>query len=202
MDTLWLVVAADGDGWIGRWSPGIGDPSVAGWLATFAYFATALGCWQAALRIRPAYRKLPALHREWRLWRVLSALLAALGLNKQLDLQSALTELGRILAESGGWYAERRGVQLAFVAALAALALGATAGAAWATRRTTPPARIAVIGTGALLAFVVIRALSFHHFDRLISQSWLGLRASSLLELAGIAVILLATRWQRRMFRR
>jgi hypothetical protein len=31
----------NGAGWIGSWSPGIGDPTPAGWLATFGCFAAA-----------------------------------------------------------------------------------------------------------------------------------------------------------------
>jgi hypothetical protein len=199
-DFLWLAGAAHGDGWIGRWSPGIGDPTAAGWLATLAYFATAWCCRAAALRIRPAYRVTPAVRREWRLWRALAPLLAVLGINKQLDLQSAITELARMLARSGGWYDERRGVQLAFVAAVAATALAASLAALWATRRTSPPARIAVFGTAALLGFIAARAASFHRIDVAISTELLGLRLSSLVELAGIALIFAATRWQQRIY--
>jgi len=36
-----LSAAAHGGGWIGSWSPGIGDPTPAGWLATLAYFVAA-----------------------------------------------------------------------------------------------------------------------------------------------------------------
>lgn len=195
-----LVTAAHGDGWVGSWSPGIGDPTPAGWLATLAYFATAYACLAAARRIKPAYRITPAVRREWRLWYALAPLLAALGINKQLDLQSALTELARMLARSGGWYEGRRGVQLVFVLAVGAVALGATAFAIWATRRTSPPARLAVFGTGTLLAFIAVRAASFHHIDMAISSEWLGLRVSSLLELGGLAVLYAATRWQRKLF--
>ena len=196
-----LVTSTAGDGWIGRWSPGIGDPTPAGWLATVAYFAAAYSCWAAARRIKPEYRRAPSLRREWKLWRTLSALLAVLGLNKQLDLQSALTELARMLARSGGWYEQRRGVQLAFVAAIALAALLAGAAALWTTRRTSPPIRFAVVGFGALLGFVVARAASFHHVDVAISHDWLGLRVSSLVELAGLALLIAAARWQARQLR-
>lgn len=200
-DFLLLVSAAHGDGWIGRWSPGIGDPTAAGWLATLAYFATAWCCRAAALRIKPAYRVTPAARRERRLWRALSALLAALAINKQLDLQSALTELARMLARSGGWYDERRSMQLAFVGAVGIGALAAAALTVWATRRTSPPARLALAGATALLGFIGARAASFHHVDVAISQEWLGLRVSSLVELAGIALVFAATRWQQRIYR-
>ncbi|HEY8122571.1 MAG TPA: hypothetical protein VII78_14710 [Myxococcota bacterium] len=193
-----LARAAEGAGWIGSWSPGIGDPTPAGWLATVAYFAAAGCCWAAARRIKPEYRRAPSLRREWRLWGTLSALLALLGVNKQLDLQSALTEIARGLARSGGWYEQRRGLQLAFVAVVALVALLAAVASLWATRRTSPPVRVAVVGFGALLAFVVARAASFHHVDMAISHEWLGLRVSSLVELAGLAVLIVAARWQRR----
>lgn len=198
--SLSFATARDASGWIGHWSPGIGDPTPAGWLATLAYFAAAWSCWAAARRIKPEYRRSPALRREWLLWRALSVMLAALGVNKQLDLQSALTEAARMLARSGGWYGERRGLQLAFVATVVLSALAAGVIALWATRRTSPPARLAVVGFGALLAFVVARAASFHHVDVAISQEWLGLRVSSLIELAALLALIAAARWQRNSF--
>jgi hypothetical protein len=189
-----LATAAHRDGWIGHWSPGIGDPTPAGWLATFAYFAAAWGCWAASRRIKPQYRRAPSLRREWAIWRSLSALLAALGLNKQLDLQSAVTELARLLARSAGWYEQRRSLQLAFVATVALAALTAAAAALWATRRTSPPVRLAVVAFAGLLGFVVARAASFHHIDVAISREWLGLRVSSLVELAALVTLIAAAR--------
>lgn len=193
-----LATAAHGGGWIRDWSPGIGDPTPAGWIATLAYFAAAWSCWAASRRIKPEYRRTLSLRREWTIWRALAALLAVLGVNKQLDLQSAVTELGRLLARSGGWYEQRRGVQLVFVAAVAAVALAGAGAAFWATRRTSPPVRLAVVALSALLGFVVARAASFHHIDGAISHEWLGLRVSSLVELSALLVLLAAARWQGR----
>ena len=197
-DFLLLATAASGDGWIGTWSPGIGDPTPAGWLATVAYFAAAWGCFAAARRIKPEYRRAPSLRREWRIWRALTGGLAALGINKQLDLQSALTEIARMLARSGGWYQQRRGVQIAFVAAVGIAALAAGVAALVATRRTSASVRVAVVGFCGLLGFVVARAASFHHVDRAIAEEWLGLRVGSLVELSALGLLLLAARWQGR----
>jgi hypothetical protein len=201
-DWLPLVTAADDAGWIGRWSPGIGDPTPAGWLATLAYAVAAWSCWAAARRLRPEYRVTATLRREWRIWQALALLLAGLGLNKQLDLQSALTELGRLFARSQGWYAERRGVQLVFIALVAGSGLAAAAFALFAVRRTAPAVRAAVAGACALVAFVVARAASFHHADLLISRELLGLRLGSLVELAAAGTIIAATRWRARTLRR
>ena len=50
--------------------------------------------------------------REMRAWRSIAIAFLALGVNKQLDLQTALTEVGRVLANSQGWYAQRQSVQV------------------------------------------------------------------------------------------
>ena len=61
------------------WKPGIGDPTVYGWLAAAAYALGALLCWRAS-------RRAPA--RERKFWLIAMALLAFLAINKQLDLQT------------------------------------------------------------------------------------------------------------------
>ena len=49
------------------------------------------------------------------LWNALAVGLLLLGINKQLDLQTALTELGKILAARQGWYEHRQRVQIDFI---------------------------------------------------------------------------------------
>src|SRR5882672_1117833 len=44
------VQSSTGDGWIGDWSPGIGDPTVMGWLTVAAYFAASWLCVRAFRR--------------------------------------------------------------------------------------------------------------------------------------------------------
>ena len=58
-------------------------------------------------------------------WATVVFYLVALGLNKQLDLQSLLTAVGRDIAVAQGWYAQRKGVQLVFVAVVALVGMGA-----------------------------------------------------------------------------
>lgn len=75
--------------------------------------------------------------RERLFWLIVLVLSLALGLNKQLDLQSNFTSFFREMARAQGWYGSRRTVQAFFIAALAGgmLAGGAllvTAGAALA----------------------------------------------------------------------
>ena len=93
-------------GWIGDWSPGIGDPTVAGWLTVALYAFAAWACLTVLRRERMA--KLPLVANEGLVWRLMMVFMIALGINKQLDLQSAFTELGRIMAHKQGWYGNRR----------------------------------------------------------------------------------------------
>jgi hypothetical protein len=177
---------AYGEGWIGDWSPGIGDPTWIGWLTVVLYLIATWACWYLASRGNRVLLK-----RELRLYRILSVALGALALNKQLDLQTGLTELGRILARDEGWYEMRRVVQLAFVVAIAAAALLSVAALAILTRKTPWPTRGVTAGAAALLAFIVIRAASFHHIDRVIRAEMFGVRVSAGLEIGGILTVLL-----------
>jgi hypothetical protein len=175
---------------LGDWSPGIGDPTPMGWLTVAAYFGASVGCLSARRRCARAQGALE--RRAARLWLGLGVLLAALGINKQLDLQTALTELGRTLALSEGWYERRREVQVDFIGGVALTALALGLGLAFAARGQLHRFAAALAGAVFLLAFVLVRASSFHHVDLLIHTELLGLQMNWLLELSGIALIGLA----------
>lgn len=171
----------------GGWSPGIGDPSLMGWLTVGGYLLAAHACRRAYLRARAAALAGASAERRvaW-LWAGLGAFLLALGVNKQLDLQSLLTEVGRGLAYEYGWYEERRAVQRAFImgVAIAACLIGLAllALARGHIARLLP----ALGGAVFLLAFVLVRASSFHRMDALIAADLFGLRLNWVLELGGI----------------
>src|SRR5688572_4875781 len=196
-----LSLPTGNDGLVGTWSPGIGDASFVGWLTVAAYLFTAWRCRTAALRISKRMASLGEARRERLFWLAVALLFALLGLNKQLDLQSLLTEIGRLLARSEGWYEDRRRIQYAFIVIVAAVGLLSAAFMVFLVRRMTRGAKIAAAGAALVTAFVVIRAASFHHFDEFINSKLLGLRANWLLELSGIAVVLYATVVQERAFR-
>jgi hypothetical protein len=121
----------------------------------------------------------------------------SLGINKQLDLQSALTEAGRVLARYQGWFEQRQLVQLAFIALVAIICLIAAITLLLWTRGAPIPTRLALMGTTMVLGFVLIRAASFHHVDQFIGQRILGLRWNWILEMSGISLVLFASQWRR-----
>lgn len=164
---------------IHEWTPQIGDPSFLGWFTVVCYFAACLLCLRAADKDVSAKN----------LWRMLGLALALLGINKQIDLQSLLTQIGRDLAHSEHWYDQRREFQKVFVVVIA---FGSVLGAIAMTllfRNRSRAFRMASIGFVLLAAFICIRAASFHHVDGFLKASFLGARFNWIIELGGIALI-------------
>ena len=179
--------AKAGQGWIGSWSPTIGDPSLRGWLTVAAYGVAAAACWRAAGRERRAE---PARAGLELLWRILAAALVLLGFNKQLDLQSAVTELGRILAHGQGWYEQRRTVQIAFIAVVCASGALGVAYLLYLARGAHGGVRWALLGTLLLVTFIAVRAASFHRVDLFLGLRHAGVTLNFALEVGGILLIL------------
>jgi hypothetical protein len=206
--------AVAGQGWIGSWSPGIGDPDVVGWATVVGYLVAAGLCWRQcrhlgaggprrrsrgrllaafSLAFLGARRRLLAMSvtdRLRALWLGLATVLLLLGINKQLDLQTALTEGARLWAKHAGWYAVRRPVQVAFIGAVAALGLATVRAGFLLAHGELRSLRCALAGTVFLSAFVIIRAASFHHIDRLLGMDIGGFRMNWLVEVGGIAFII------------
>jgi len=173
-----------------HWRPGIGDPTVGGWVTVGLYALAAIS----------VFRTLRAVERpgEGAFWRGIFIMLVLLGINKQLDLQSALTDLGRILAFLQGWYAQRQTVQVWFILGVAAVCLLVAIALLVLARKAPAPTWVALIGMAIVLAFVLIRAASFHHIDRFINARILGLKWNWVLEMGGLSVVLLGSEWRRR----
>jgi hypothetical protein len=201
--TLWALAATvpsgNGHGWVGNWSPGIGDPTLVGWFTVVAYFVAALACWKVR---GGAPDNAPGLRRKEHLfWIALVLALLFLCINKQLDLQTAFTEFMRSLARQQGWYDTRFTYQLAFIAAMA---MGLPVGIGLCIRLTRGLAtsvKTAGVGLVAIACFVLIRAASFHHIDRLLGQTLLMLNLNGVLELGGIAAVFTGAVWRFRQIR-
>lgn len=127
-----------------------------------------------------------------RVWFVMTATLIALGINKQLDIQTLFTDIGRVTAKQQGWYMERRGVQYEFIVAVGAIAAVCAMIVPFIARRAGRWEILAAIGLTSLFAFVFIRAASFHHIDAILSLGVAGIRVNHVMELGGILIIAFA----------
>jgi hypothetical protein len=177
-----------------NWAPGIGDPTIGGWVTVILYFLAFVSCWRTAGVVPRRDRNG---HSDSYVWRAISLAFFFLGINKQLDLQSAMTELGRIVAVGGGWYEQRQLVQVYFIVGVAAVCVAATLMLLFWTRKSPIQTWLALVGSTFVLGYVLIRAASFHHIDRFIGGRVLGFKWNWVLEMTGIVIVLLASEWRR-----
>lgn len=175
--TLSALLACTGK----AWAPGIGDPNLTGWLTVLSYgICAALA--GAVLRRSPS-----GAARGF--WLVVLVLMIVLGINKQLDLQSALTAFGRCLARAQGWYQDRRAVQGDFLLVLAGATLVVLVGLFAALAGRWRQNGLAMAGLPILGGFVLMRAVGFHHFDKVLGLRAMGVSVNFLFENAGLALI-------------
>ncbi len=166
---------------------GIGDPTFVGWLTVVAYLVA------AGLAAVNAWRALDGTDRTLgRLWSSLTILLLFLAVNKQLDLQSYFTAVGRAVAREQGWYEARGTVQLAFVVTVGLATMTMIALSTWALRGVRRQQWLTLVGITMILGFVVIRASSFHYVDKIIGLQLGGFRVNWIIELGAIGVFSVA----------
>jgi len=166
----------------------VGDPTFVGWFTTAAYFAAAMVCVLCALRLDRDAEGRERLRARF-LWWSLAVFVFFLGINKELDLQTFFTAVGREIAKAGGWYAHARTVQAWFVATLATATLAALAAAGWGLRREWRRRKLAVVGLVVLVGFVLVRAAAFYHVGEALDWELEGPWSQAIPELLGIACI-------------
>jgi hypothetical protein len=185
-----------------HWVPGVGDPSLLGWFTAFAYGITAVLCGICALKCKRADRArflrknlarpktYPQKHftQQSRFWWILWAVTTCLGLNKQLDIQTAVTIAGRDLAKFLGFYAYSRLIQKLFLILLAGVGIYACYNFLSNYRQFWKSYRLVYLGLGFLMFFIMTRAAAFNHVQQLVSVD-LATFPTWILELLGIACI-------------
>lgn len=185
--TLLAATRADG-----RWQPGIGDPTPLGWATTIAFLVAALICFRTFLTTRAIASVLPGSKARPFFWLALAAMLLFLGINKQLDLQTWFTQVGKDAAKTQGWYGQRRVYQRYFIYGIAAGGVVMVGACFLLVRGAAYEHLLAVAGMGFLLGFVVIRAASLHHVDTLLRLHVGALRLNHLLENGGTVCVAIA----------
>lgn len=178
----------------GRWHPRIGDPTVVGWATVAAYLLGAWTCWRTyGLEVEES-RPLDsnqATRRPW-FWAILALLLVVLGINKQMDFQSLLTQVGRDLAQNQGWYSQRRLYQTRFIKAIALGGAASLILLCWFCRHDWRRRFLALVGMIGLVGFILIRASSFHHVDQLLGMRLSILKVNWIIEIGSIGCVTLA----------
>jgi hypothetical protein len=163
-----------------------GDHSFFGWMTVLLYFVASM---------RTGYKsKLTIRNKEsCYFWLSLTALLVFFGLNKQLDLQSDLTDWLRTLSKAHGWYDQRRGVQLLFISVMGLAIPILLISLRLFLYHSWQHYKITWVGIVLLSIFVMVRAASFHHVDLIFYQTIGSIRYYQLLEMLAISLIIVGT---------
>ena len=163
-----------------------GDHTFFGWATVLLYF---LASFSTGYQAKIANKNEESSY----FWLGLTILLIFLGLNKQLDLQTNLTEWLRTTSKAHGWYEQRRSLQLVFVSLmgltipLLLISLRAFLYNSWQRYKLT------WIGVVLLLVFVLVRAASFHHVDTFFYKTIGSLRYYQAIEMLAIGLIMIST---------
>lgn len=170
----------------------IGDPTILGWLTVGLYLLAALLCGYTAWRAGGVFPGTN--HRAHRLiWAALAVVLLFLAVNKQLDLQSWLSAVGRAAVYESGWYEQRDTLQMVLILVFVAGSLGILFAAGWLVRRAWRQYWMLLLGSVFLVRFIMVRAASFWGITLPeLSRFTGGIRVNTWLELTGAGVISLA----------
>ena len=182
-----------------NWQIGFNDQDFWGWCITATYFIVGCLCLAAG---RHSSRGLRDRARLRGFWFALAALMFALGCNKQLDLQTLLTQAFRDMARSGGWYGYRRGIQAVFVFICAATGVALVAFSLRFAKGHWRHCKVAYAGAIFLMTFIVIRTASFHHVDTVLYRlPGIGKSVNTGLELGGTLLVGIGSLLARRELR-
>ena len=162
-----------------------------GWVTVGAYFLTSLIALRLVLNSKRWFSAdtYPA---QQRFWLVVFLLMLALGINKQLDLQSLITAMGKYYAVRDGWLEHKRYVQVGVIISILFLSFLCLLFFFLKMRSLLKTNWLAIAGLSFLMVFIVTRATSFHHMDILINTYFVGVRANWLFELGGLAAVILS----------
>lgn len=167
---------------------GIGDPDLLGWSITLGYLS---GAALSFLRARQYVGSDAGRHELF--WFLIAAFLFLMGLNKQLDLQTAVFEAGRETALHFGWYGYRRQVVTGFISLLFAWGMASQAWLYSVLTRFDRREKLALLGLGVLFVFVAVRAAYFQHIDFFTNNdAILAQRIHWMMEITGILCIAIA----------
>ena len=171
-----------------NWVPSIGDPTFLGWFTVSAYLVTALLAAKIYFTAENLFN--PSILRKQKFfWLFIAVTMLFLGINKQLDLQSLLTAVGRYYAKKEGWYQDRRRIQIAFIAGFVVMSLFSSVMLIRYMTDTLKENALAILGFVFLVTFIIIRASSFHHVDELLMGRIVGVRFNWILEISGVFLI-------------
>jgi len=169
----------------GHWADKWGDRTVVGWGITVGYalvgwlclYCTGMFDSRRAVSISQVF--------AW-FWRLMAVVLFLLAINKQLDVQLLLADIGRALTKYQGWYGQRKPAQIRVLALGACLCLGCLLEIGHRLRRAPRSTLIALLGVLILGVNVVIHLVSLHSIEHVLAFSVAGVSVGDGIEVLAI----------------
>ncbi|MCF7976249.1 MAG: hypothetical protein K9N55_20695 [Phycisphaerae bacterium] len=175
----------------GYWSTNRGDPTVIGWSITVFYAVAALACLYCT-GFCDSRRSVPiSLVYAWFWWMMLG-LVVMMGINKQLDVQLLLADIGRAFTKHLGWYGQRKPVQIRVLAFGACVCLACLLEVGHKLKRAPKSTWLALFGILLLGVNVLIHLVSLHLIEGVLAYSLAGLSVGNGLEIVCILWILIS----------
>lgn len=174
-----------------QWEATIGDPTLMGWLTVLAYFLTSVVAFRLYLTSQSLFSA-DVVKTQKAFWLVVALTMLALGVNKQLDLQSLFTAIGKYYALRDGWYEVRGGIQTAVISGLLVLLSILFLMFVYRMKSILRTNWLAISGLVLLLVFISVRAASFHHMVGFNDTYYFGVKINAILELSGVMAIALS----------
>ena len=175
---------------VNAWLARSGDAYLSSLINSVLYAVSILAAayrWKMLQRIKAPFA-------EQIFWLLVILILFIFGINKQLDLQVLLVEIGRPIALKSGWYESRRIVQALFAFVLTGIAGLCAAMMLFLVRRHWRDNVLVLLGLLILCIYGVMETMSQSHvgcsFDS--HEKW-GFRLPDMIEMAGILLILANT---------
>jgi len=172
------------------WLARSGDACLSSLINTLLYavsIAAAAYHWKMLQRF-----KKPAAEQGF--WLLVIFILSIFGINKQLDFQVLLVEIGRPIAMKYGWYELRRFVQSVFAFALTGIAGLFAVMMIFLIRRHWRNNILALLGLLILCFYGIMEAISLSHVGCSLQlyEKW-SFRLTDVIEMAGILLMLANT---------
>ena len=165
------------------------DQSIVGYTITAGYLLSSLLLFYS-LFCRANCCESMGSKRSTLLWSASATLALLLGINKQLDVQTYLTQWGRELSRNWGIYSGRRNAQLLASILIISLVVAAAVYAIVFVRKVGWGLRVAILGLAICMAYVVLRLISIPHVDHWFRVDVGGWKMSWIVELTGVGVTL------------
>lgn len=169
-----------------RWKLGIGDPTIEGWLICTLYFIGFILSLKKSIHVKD---NCTISHKTWTF---VSLILLFLSLNKQLDLQTLISDTGRAIAINLELMEQRHIFKQAFILVLALFGIIFLIRYKENVVSFNKNYHLAFVGMVTLITFVFLRAISFHIFSDTLNNTLKSYHFFKALELTSILILLLS----------